>query len=359
MKILITVPILSPGSGLTRYIFSLCKILHQDNDILVIETHGKLHNAYAIAELQKVDSDIRLLSTATLGKINNYIKNIVITLRFKPDVIISNYNALTQYILPFCKGKAKVLHVLHNDTNDFYRIGAINGEKVDAWIAPTSGIAERFNRYTTNKYQERIRTISHGVDDTSNLDLRHKSKKLEIVFTGVLYEHKGVKVLPKIIERLLAHNIDFHFTIIGGGKLKDWLKSELSYAISNDYVSMPGIIPHEDVYAYFRQSDIFLYPTHIDAFGLVIAEAMINGAVPVVTHLSGVTDNLIVNGESGFLIPQDSVDDFVNRVIQLYQDSSLLLTTSLHAINRAKSLFSMEVMKNKYMALLESLINGE
>lgn len=359
MKILITVPILSPGSGLTRYVFSLCKILHDDNDILVIETHGKSHNDYAISELRKVDADIRLISTAASGKINNYIKNIVITLRFRPDIIISNYNALTQYILPVCKGHAKVLHILHNDTDDFYRIGAINGKKVDAWIAPTSGIAERFNKYTDNKYQERVKVISHGVDDAPHIDLQRKSKKLEIVFAGVLYEHKGVKILPKIIEQLLARDIDFHFTVIGGGKLKDWLKAELGYAINKGYVSMPGVIPHDDVYAYFRQSDIFLYPTHIDAFGLVIAEAMINGAVPVVTHISGVTDNLIVNGECGFLIPQDNVDDFVNRVIQLYQDSSLLSAISKRAIDRAKSLFSMEVMQNKYMALLESLTDEE
>lgn len=358
MKILITVPVLSPGSGLTRYVFSLCKILKENNDILAIETHGHSDNGYAKAELQRISPDISLVSTGTFGKINNYIKNIIITRRFRPDIIISNYNALTQYILPFCKGKAKVIHILHNDTDDFYRIGAINGKNVDAWIAPTSGIAERFNKYTDNKYHRRVVIISHGVDDASDNDLRNKNSKLEIIFAGVLYEHKGVKVLPAIIKRLITHNINFHFTIIGGGKLKDWLKSELEDCISNGYVTMPGVIPHDDLYTYFSKSEIFLYPTHIDAFGLVIAEAMINGTVPVVTHLPGVTDNLIVDGESGFLIAQDNVDEFVNKIIQLYNDSSLLSAISKHAKHRAGALFSLEVMKNNYCAFLKSLIDG-
>lgn len=355
MKILITVPVLSSGSGLTRYIVTLCNVLREGNEILVIETHGKSHNDYAISELRKVDSDIRLISTAASGKINNYIKNIVITLRFKPDIIISNYNALTQYILPFCKGHAKVLHILHNDTVDFYRIGAINGKKVDAWIAPTSGIAERFNEYTANKYQERVIIISHGVDDAAHKYFQRKSKKLEIVFAGVLYEHKGVKILPKIIERLLARNINFHFTVIGEGKLKDWLKSELDYAINKGYVSMSGVIPHKEVYAHFRQSDIFLYPTHLDAFGLVIAEAMINGAVPLVTLLDGITDDLVEDGKSGFLFRRDDINAFADRIVQLATDRPLLSRMSMEAKTRAEKLFSLNTMKRNYLRLINEL----
>ena len=358
MKILITVPVLSPGSGLTRYVFSLCKILKDNNDILVTETHGNSHNEYAAAELREISPAINLISTDTSGKINNYVKNIIITRRFKPDIIISNYNALTQYILPLCKGKAKAIHILHNDTDDFYRIGAINGEKVDAWIAPTCGIAERFNKYTGNRYHQRVSVISHGVDGASNNSLRCESEKIEIVFAGVLYEHKGVKILPEIIKRLIGRDINFHITIIGGGILKDWLKSELADCIDSGYVSMPGVIPHDDLYTYFAKSRIFLYPTHIDAFGLVIAEAMINGAVPVVTHLPGVTDNLIVNGESGYLVEQDNVDEFSNRIMELYQDPASLAILSKHAKHRAESLFSMEVMKNNYMAFLKSLVYG-
>lgn len=357
MKILITVPILSSGSGLTRYVFTLCKILHKDNNILVLETHGHSPNNYAKSELMAINPDIKLITTDTKGKINKYLKNINITRRFKPDIIISNYNALTQFILPFCKGKAKVIHILHNDTDDFYRVGAINGSKVDIWIAPTSGIAEKFNKYTQNKYQERVVVISHGVDDASQCLEKLKNKKFEIAFAGVLYEHKGVKVLPEIMEYLRMRNVDFHLTIIGGGVLNDWLHSTLESLIRSRHVTMTGVIPHDEVYAYFNKSDIFLYPTHIDAFGLVIAEAMINGAVPVVTHLPGVTDNLIVNEESGFLISQDDVKGFADTIISLYKSPLLLSDVSKRARNRAKALFSTKVMKKNYIDLLNSLIN--
>lgn len=357
MKILITVPILSPGSGLTRYVFTLCKILHKGNNILVLETHGHSPNNYAKSELMAINPDIKLITTDTKGKINKYLKNINITRRFKPDIIISNYNALTQFILPFCKGNAKVIHILHNDTDDFYRVGAINGGKVDIWIAPTSGIAEKFNKYTQNRYQKHVLIISHGVDDARPCIEKHKNKKFEIVFAGVLYEHKGVKVLPKIVEQLRMRKIDSHLTIIGGGILNDWLYTELKSHINSGHVNMTGILPHEEVYEYFQQSDIFLYPTHIDAFGLVIAEAMINGSVPVVTHLPGVTDNLIVNEESGFLISQDDVEAFVNSITLLYENRSLLSEFSERARNRAEALFSMKVMEEEYRDLLNSLID--
>lgn len=353
MKILITVPVLSPGSGLTRYVFTLCKILHKDNNILVLETHGQSPNSYAKKELMDINPDIKLTTTDTTGRISKYLKNILITLRFKPDVIISNYNALTQFILPFCKGKAKVIHILHNDTDDFYRVGAINGGKVDIWIAPTSGIAERFNKYTQNKYQERVIVISHGVEEASFSE--KTNQRLEIVYAGVLYEHKGVKILPVIIKNLLHKGINLHFTIIGGGLLKEWLNQNFKDEINAGIVTMTGVIPHDEVYAFMSKADIFLYPTHLDAFGLVIAEAMMNGAVPVVTRLEGVTDNLIPDKHCGYLIAQDDIDKFVNAVTELYASAELRKSISRNAHHRAMECFSHRAMKDAYLNYLRNL----
>lgn len=347
MRYLITVPSLTPGSGLSRYVFTLCKILSEaDNSVWVLTTHNGESTDYERNELELISKKIQLVSIGNKSKLSRYICAIRVIRKIKPDIIVNNYNALIQYILPLIGNKMRVIHILHGDTDDFYRIGSINATYVNGWIVPTAAIADNFNKYTRNKYCKRVTILSHGV---AECDLTEKkSSVLEIVYAGVLYEHKGVKILPDIIKKLREKSVDLHFTIIGGGVLEDWLKREFKAEISSGIVTMTGVVSHVEVYNIMANADLFLYPTHLDSFGLVIAEAMMNGAVPIVTLLPGITDNLIVDGENGFLLPQDDVEEFANRILQLSVDVELRKRMSEAAHHRAVTEFSQAKMSSNY-----------
>ena len=116
-----------------------------------------------------------------------------------------------------------------------------------------------------------------------------------------------------------------------------------------------GRIPGEEVYSQLQQTDIFVYPTHIDAFGLVIAEAMMNGAVPVVTCLKGITDTIVDDGVNGFLVGQDDVSCFVERISYLLEAKEQRMNMSHAARDKARTNFSKEVMKKNYIEMISSL----
>ena len=346
MRYLIAVSSLTAGSGLSRYVFSLCKILAYDNQLYVVTTHDDGGNDFAKEELEHISADIRLISLGDLSKAGKYLTAVKTVYEVKPDVIINNYNGVFQYIIPFISKRIKIIHILHNDTDDFYRIGSINGANIDGWIAPTEAIARHFNNYTSNKYCNRVKTIAHGVEAAS-YSIR-TNKRIEIIYAGVLYEHKGVKILPTVIKQLCKDGYDFHFTIVGGGQLSDWLKEQFHDEIKTGIVDMTGVIPHSDVYDLMSKADIFLYPTHLDAFGLVIAEAMMNGAVPVVTLLRGITDRLVDNEVNGFLLNQDDIKAFVKTLSLLINNHELRIKLSEAAHSKSLNFFSMEKMEINY-----------
>jgi glycosyltransferase involved in cell wall biosynthesis len=354
MRYLISVSSLSKGSGLSQYVLSLCELLSKDDEVYVFLTHNGADTQYEVSELRKISPNIKLLALGADSKIRKYIHAIKLIREVKPDVIINNYNAVIQYILPLIPSHIKVVHILHNDTSDFYRVGAINGNRMTGWIAPTQGIADHFNQYTHGKYADKVTVISHGVKSV-NKPIKKGSKFIEIIYAGVLYEHKGVKILPEIIRILEEKQIDFRFTIIGEGDLKDWLVNQFEPEILKGTVNLAGVVSHDEVYHYLADADIFLYPTHLDAFGLVIAEAMMNGAVPVVTRLSGVTDNLIKNGVNGFLIEQDHIEGFASTIVQLANNRDRLAKLSDASYQRASSAFSLERMRSNYTTYLRSL----
>ena len=119
---------------------------------------------------------------------------------------------------------------------------------------------------------------------------------------------------------------------------------------------MSGVVPFADVYELQSKADIFIYPTQLDAFGLVIAEAMINGTVPVVSLLPGVTDNLIDDNLNGFLVPQDDVEAFVEKVKLLNEDRTLLKQMKEAARDKALKEFSCDTMARNYSEYFKSLL---
>lgn len=358
MEIVITVNSLTKGSGLSKYVYSLCDVLKNDgNEIHIITTHAEQPDFEL--ELFRSDSNIRVHQLHTSSKYGKYFKLASLIRKLNADLIINNYHAPSQFVLPACKRHAKVVHIIHNDTADFYRIAAINAKYVDGWITPTPGVKDNFNAYTGGVYANKVTPISHGVESPSKYGIIPDRKDcLELVFTGVLYEHKGVLTLPSIVKSLKSKGIDFHFSIIGKGVLQEELKTQMADEIAAGLVGFTGVISASEVYQRMANAHIFLYPTQIDSFGLVIAEAMMNGAVPVVSHLKGITDALVDDGINGFLIedPKDAAS-FAERIAELNHNRILLAEMSNLASQKAMASFSLQKFHDSYEQYFNEILS--
>lgn len=358
MKIAITVNSLTKGSGLSKYVYSLCDVLKKDgNELHIITTHAQQPEFEV--NLFKDDKNIHVHQLHTCSKYAKYLSLACLIRQLDVDLIVNNYHAPSQFVLPFCKRHAKVVHIIHSDTDDFYRIAAINGKYVDGWITPTPGVKDNFNAYTNGIYANRITTISHGVESPTKYGtVSCRKEKLELVFTGVLYEHKGVLTLPAIVNKLRSEGVDFHFSIIGKGILQHELETQMSEAIACGQVELTGVISANEVYQRMANALIFLYPTQVDSFGLVIAEAMMNGAVPVVSHLKGITDALVDNGVNGYLVedPKDA-DAFAEQIMALNSNRTLLSEMGQKAAIKAQSSFSLQKFHDTYEQYFKDILS--
>lgn len=353
MNIVISVSNIRCGGGISKYVYTLSEILSSlGHKVSVLVTHGD--NNEIKQNACHFSGDISIYSSSSRFLLLRYWKTLVLLRQLKADLIINNYNAVVQYLLPFVARSVKIVHVLHNDTDDFYRIGNINNKQVAAWIAPTTAIAKRFKIYTQNHNNEKVHVIPHGVSAcTYNgaLDLTVP----ELTFVGVLYEHKGVLLLPEIIKKLLAKELKFRFNIVGDGELRGRLECGLLHEIKAGVVRFYGMVTPTKVYSILYNTSIFVYPTQLDAFGLVIAEAMMCGAVPVVSHLEGITDNLVDDGKSGFLAQVGDTDAFVEKIAYLLQNPVVMKNMQATTQEVAKQKFSLDAMRENYTSLINSL----
>lgn len=348
MRILICATALTRGSGFSQYVINLASGLRYSGyEVAIVTTHcSDPQFEKGILEQTGVES---LCQFHQFNKYIRYYKLLRFINKWKPDVIINNFNVPLQIIAPFINKRSRMMHILHCDDRIYYRVAAINARWTKYWIAPSEGVARHFSEYTNHKNDNNIIVIPHGVSSNNSKDNNTQRSIPELTFIGVLDQHKGVQNLPQIIKDLENKDYKFHFTIIGDGGMKQRLESELKEQISKGIVTFTGVIDAKHVYEYLANTDIFVFPTHFESFGLVLIEAMINGAIPVTTHIEGVTDEIITNGVDGYLVPQDSIKDFVDRISMLLDDEKLLKAMSIAAKQKAEKEFTTSKMVERYL----------
>lgn len=100
---------------------------------------------------------------------------------------------------------------------------------------------------------------------------------------------------------------------------------------------------------------MFILPSVVEGFGMVILDAMAAGLPVIATHNSGAPD-VIRDGKDGIFIPIRDVEAIVQSIIKLSNDKSKLDEMSMNAYEQS-SLFTWEKYEKRVMLHLQDLIN--
>jgi glycosyltransferase involved in cell wall biosynthesis len=138
---------------------------------------------------------------------------------------------------------------------------------------------------------------------------------IRLGYVGRLTIEKNVRFLARIEEALRAQGLtNYRFVIVGEGGERGWLAEHLQQA------DLRGVLRGEPLSRAYADFDLFVFPSHTDAFGNVVQEALASG-VPAVVTADGGPKFVIEEGVTGFAAATD--DEFIARVITLTQDAQL------------------------------------
>jgi len=86
-----------------------------------------------------------------------------------------------------------------------------------------------------------------------------------------------------------------------------------------DRVDFPGMLSHGEVYQLLEDSTILVMPSLEEAFGVVALEASVCGR-PVITSDVGGTSEVVINGQTGVLVPPGDVSALAKAIVKLARD---------------------------------------
>jgi len=161
-----------------------------------------------------------------------------------------------------------------------------------------------------------------------------------------LTPHKSVGDLIEAAARVPDPDGRLRVVVAGDGPERAALE-DLAAARLGPRATFLGRIPDETIPDVYAAADLFCLPSHMEGFGLVYVEAAYRGVPSIGANVGGVPD-VIVDGETGLLIPVGDVPALTAAIVRLRDDPALRQRLGEAARTRAYAEFTVEHMIDRY-----------
>ncbi|WP_026487365.1 glycosyltransferase [Caldanaerobius polysaccharolyticus] len=210
---------------------------------------------------------------------------------------------------------------------------------------------------------KKIVTIYNGIDFSSRIATKTREEVLKelnidpmqkiVTTVARLQSVKGHRYFIEAAWFIAKKRSDVHFLIVGEGPLKDSLVKQVNNLGLHDRVHFTGY--RSDIDNIYIASDIICVTSLIEGQSLVIIEAMWHQK-PVISTNAGGPSEMIINNETGLLIPPANPTLLAEKILLLLDNQQLAANLALNG-KKSVERFSVKEMIRKteevYLSVLK------
>ena len=208
----------------------------------------------------------------------------------------------------------------------------------------------------------KISVVYNGLDDGFQLASRASARSEfalsdsdQVVGTvGRVTQLKGTEDGIRAVAQAAKQYPHLKYLIVGDGDGLERCKALATELGIEAQVQFLGY--RQDVGAVLPALDIFLFPTHKEAMGIALVEAMAAGLPCIATNVGGIPE--VVTAETGRLVPASKPESLGTELAKLLGDESLRNSMSEHAKARVQSVFSASAMEQATTEVYDKVISA-
>jgi glycosyltransferase involved in cell wall biosynthesis len=252
----------------------------------------------------------------------------------------------------------RLVSTKHND--DPFRAGAFRfvertlARRASRIIAITEALA-RFQVERVGLPADKVEVIHYGLDGPPEPwganppdDVPDGARVLLAVCR--LEPQKGLDVAVRALPEIRRSHPEAVLVVLGEGPERDRL-AELAPELDVP-VFLLGRVP--DVTAWLRRADLLVHPVRWEGFGLALLEAMLTSLPVVATRVSSIPE-IVVDGETGVLVPADDANALADAVGRVLEEPGEL---GARGYERSRAEFSVARMADRTLAVYRDVLSS-
>lgn len=274
------------------------------------------------------------------------------------------------YLIPLCATIHATEHGrnlgLHNDTQKYIH-------DVEWWLSFEAWKIITNSHYMKNEVinlfdlpNDKIEMIYNGINlERFDGSEKYKNSKFKskyaldhekiVLFVGRLVQEKGADILIDAVPNVLEQYNDVKFIIVGRGPQFDYLNEKAISMGIKEKVLLTGYIEDDELHNLYMVSDVAVFPSRYEPFGIVALEGMLAN-IPVVASDTGGLSEIVEHEVDGFKFYAENSNSLADNIIRVFNNPDICEEITVNANNKIKELFNWDKISSKTLDVYKKII---
>ncbi len=176
--------------------------------------------------------------------------------------------------------------------------------------------------------KKEIKVIHNAMDTTFFTPDHQNIQKKTLLYFGTIIRKKGVLEIAPVFNKLVAQDSEIRLTFLGRDTV-DILKKESTLKLFESQLSEKAkknfrhisSVPYYEVKKHINQAEIIVLPSFAEAFPMTWLEAMALEKKLITSNIGWATE-LMINGETGFMLDPKKHQEFVDKILSLLNNTN-------------------------------------
>lgn len=269
------------------------------------------------------------------------------------DTVIFAESRECQYVISALPDHVLVIKAVHNTVECLSNRFHWNQRSINSFVCVSPVVREM-------TLLRNIRTDIKIIPDCTDFQLDTECEDLSDVpvigYVGRFHEaHKGISVLPQIANELKERDISAQWLLAGDGPERESLIRAFNKAGIELEIEK---LDQDGVRSFLMETDLLVIPSNFEAFGIVLAEGMATGSVPVCSN-APVFSWILGNHSENLQVMNNLPSEYADIIQRLLENPDEYSFHRDLLKKRQKKLFSAKAVGQGYESLIRELKNSK